>query len=143
VPVLFEFGFGLSYTSWRRKLTAFSAASSAEAAAAWASPVQVGVALTNTGALASSHVVVLFGVPPPAEPTSATADAPPTPRRPRRILLGFERVGLVAPGETIAPRLVIEPSRQFVGSDAQGAAEAWKGCWGLAVEEATTQICAR
>lgn len=94
-PVVFPFGFGLSYTSFRFQWSDNPAAAapkalqlptSAEGVSAFS--IQHTVTVTNTGDRASDVVVLAFAV--------ATAGSPDD--MPLRRLFGFERVTMLQPG---------------------------------------------
>ena len=83
MPVLFPFGFGLSYTEFRYANLRLSAQEIQDR-----ETLTVSVDVTNTGAVRGSEVVQLY-----------VADRKSTVIRPVRELKGFEKVAL-APGET-------------------------------------------
>jgi len=79
--VLYPFGFGLSYTSFRMDVTSFSARA----------PESVSLAVTvrNTGAAAGKQVVQIYG----SAPQGALG-------KPARVLLAFLKTALLVPGGT-------------------------------------------
>jgi beta-glucosidase len=90
-PVMYRFGYGLSYTHFRHTLLQLS---SHDLAAG--QPLRVRTTVTNAGKLAGDTVVPLFLLPPSK------------PGAPQRTLAAFSRIHL-APGETKPVTLEIDP----------------------------------
>ena len=123
VPVLFEFGYGLSYTKFEHSLTVSapppSSGSIKRRSGYSASDAAVTVTVRNVGSIASATIVLLFGQPPRKYSNLtllmmvcvdrllvSTADASndvglPMPAPPQQVLLGFEKLSTIQPGATV------------------------------------------
>ena len=112
--VLYPFGFGLSYTSFRMDVTFFSARA----------PESVSLAVTvrNTGAAAGKQVVQIYG----SAPQGALG-------KPARVLLAFSKTALIAPGGTEI--LHFEIPLSLLASYDDGGRSGFRSSWVLEAGE--------
>jgi hypothetical protein len=129
VPVLYEYGYGLSYTSFvyrHLQLTPRSAPAAANRSAS--------LEVFNAGSVASDEVVLLFSAFRPAGgPPRGGASA-----HPRRDLLAFRRLRAVQPGQAVQLSFDLTPA-DFQLTDGGGEGVRWHvpaGRWLL-----TTSAC--
>jgi beta-glucosidase len=115
-PVLYRFGYGLSYTRFRHTPLQLSTHDLAAG-----QPLRVRTKVTNAGKMAGDTAVSLFVVPPSR------------PGAPQRELVAFSRIHLAA-GETKPVTLEIDPrSLSLVAQD--GTRSIAEGEYGLALDE--------
>ena len=115
-PVMYRFGYGLSYTHFRHTSLQLSAHNLAAG-----EPLRVRTSVTNTGKIAGDAVVPLFLLPP------STLGAP------QRELIAFSRIHL-APGETKPVTLDID-ARALSLVTTDGTRSIVEGEYGLVVDE--------
>jgi beta-glucosidase len=115
-PVMYRFGYGLSYTHFRHTSLQLSAHNLAAG-----EPLRVRTTVTNTGKMAGDAVVPLFLVPPPI------------PGAPQRELVAFSRIHL-APGESTSVTLKID-ARALSLVAADGTRSVAEGEYGLVLDE--------
>jgi beta-glucosidase len=113
-PVLYPFGYGLSYTRFDYAGLQLSAATIRAG-----QPVEVGVEVKNAGARDGEEVVEVY------------VQGPPSPLAPRQSLAGFTRVKLKA-GESRRVSLRLDP-RQLSTVDAKGARRVEPGLYRISV----------
>lgn len=97
-PLLFEFGYGLSFTTWALAWSVPPPNPVRLSLAAPTSAIVVTARVTNTGLLDADEVVQLYSSPTPG---SFGAREPPS--LPRRALIGFQRVHVPAGGSVDVP----------------------------------------
>lgn len=132
VPVLFKFGFGLSYSKWEH---AINVSARSDAAAT------VSVTAKNIGSVASARVVLLFGTPPPLTNDDNATEAIHMPMQPQQVLLGFEKLPSIQPGAECMHTFELATHDAMALSDHAGIARRLEGCWDLTVDDAHAELC--
>jgi hypothetical protein len=139
---VYKFGAGLSYTSFATAVRVNqqgdaeqSTASKAALEATMAATMEheapalatAAATVTNTGAVAADHTVLLFAVPP----TAGVGGAP------LRTLVGFERIAALAPGASATVAIPLN-AYAFSYAAADGTRVSVAGAWLLEAGEAST-----
>lgn len=131
---VYEFGHGLSYTSWSEKTAMNSSSSSYNITAAFAAPhagyefieqkplMTVSMQVSNTGNASSDYSAMLF---------ASTSNAGPSPY-PNKWLVGIDREGLVAPGGSCTVSFEI-PLGVLARADENGDLAVYPGDYELAL----------
>ena len=122
---VYEFGTGLSYTTWSFEWSAPpSPASQTEATPATTMSVKV----TNTGTMDGDQAVLVFAVPPAAG----------TSGRPLKYLVDFERVSVAAHDATDVSFTI--PSSKLLLTDSDGKKMYTPGSWTFQVESLSASV---
>ena len=143
VPALYEFGFGLSYSTWTYDSVKFDS-----------SAHRVSFVLTNTGNVTSDHVVIVYSalhalaVDQPSSSSSfsssssSSSPSPPTSPpstafgiTPQQSVVAFTRLRAIAAGATVPVNLLVD-ANAFSLVDTLGRRNPRvKGMWTLFVKE--------
>ena len=139
VPALYEFGFGLSYSTWTYGSVKFDS-----------SAHRVSFVLTNTGNVTSDHVVIVYSalhalaVDQPSSSSSSSSSSPSPPTSPpstafgitpQQSVVAFTRLRAIAAGATVPVNLLVD-ANAFSLVDTLGRRNPRvKGMWTLFVKE--------
>jgi hypothetical protein len=131
VPALYEFGFGLSYSTWTYDSAKFDY-----------SAHRVSFVLTNTGKVTSDHVVIVYSALHALavdQPSSSSAASPPPSTAfgitPQQSVVAFTRLRAIAAGATVSVNLLVD-ANAFSLVDTLGRRNPRvKGVWTLFVKE--------
>ncbi|KAL3669344.1 hypothetical protein V7S43_005721 [Phytophthora oleae] len=128
---VYEFGFGLSYTTFRktwsneppRNLDAGVLSQQLLGQEIKSCAAGFNITITNQGSLAGEHVILVY-----AEPPHAGEDA-----RPRKSLVAFERTSLISSGQQITVKFCLE-AKAFALADEVGNWNIEPGNWTIHVD---------
>jgi len=122
---VFEFGFGVHYTNFSKTLTLSTPDSLTLAGSTnhTATAVTTTAAITNSGNVTSDYVALVF---------MTTTNAGPAPF-PKKTLVGYQRLGAIAPGETRSAAFDLTYER-FSRVDVQGNSMLYPGDFVLSLD---------